>query len=586
VAPAVARVLPEVAALDKVFDYAIASDEPAVHVGDRVRVNLNGRSVRGWVVGLADDTDVEGLKPIARRLGQGPPASVVTLCQWAAWRWAGPWSKLLASASPPRIVIDPAPAPPRGAMPDVHNQVRVAGLRLVRRRESTLVEVGPCTDPIDLILGVLHGVDETETPGSVVVTTPTTGWANRLAERLRHRGVAAAGPEQWSAAAAGWPVVVGTRATSFAPVPALASAIVLDAHDGAYRQTQTPCWNAVTVLAERCNREGVSFVATSWCADPTLRALVAHHDVVEHEQRLWPRLVVADLSVADPRERQLSGTFVDAARRALDEPADGVRVAVVLQRLGGARLLACKACGALAVCEAHAAAIREVDGGYGCAHGCRALPKLCVACGSPKLVVLREGITTLAKRVSALLGVDAVEVSAAKDSIPDGARVVVGTEAVLSRVRHAGVVCFADVDDYLCAPRAHASLEALRAIGLAGRLVGARGGSAPGLVVVQTRQALHPAVTAAVNGAPGALLRAEEETARSLGLPPHVAMCALRGDAAAAYAAALPAKGITVTDMGDHVVVSAADHATLCDALSATPRPPGALRVEVDPPDG
>jgi primosomal protein N' (replication factor Y) len=586
VAPAVARVLPEVAALDRVFDYAVGDDGPVPEVGDRVRVNLHGRSVRGWVVGLADATDAGDLKPLARRLGKGPPPPVVELCEWAAWRWAGPRSKLLASASPSRVVTEVVPARGGGELPGVHNQLRVAGLRLVRRRAATLVEVGPCTDPMDLVLGVLHGVAEIRTPGSVVVTTPTTGWATRLTERLRHRGVDVAGPDQWAEAAGGPQVVVGTRGAALAPVPALAAAVVLDAHDGAYRQTQAPCWSAVELLAERCRRAKVSLVATSWCADPSLRALVSHHEQVEHEQRLWPRLVVADLGVADPRERQLSATFVEVAHRALDEPDAGVRVAVVLQRLGGVRLLACRACGALAVCEAHGAAIKEGTDGYACDLGCSGLARLCVACGSTKLVALREGITSLVKRVSALLGVEAIEVSATSATIPEDARVVVGTEAVLNRIRHAGVVCFADVDDYLCAPRAHASLEALRAIGLAGRLVGSRGSMAPGTVVVQTRLPEHPAVAAAVHGAPAALLEAEERSAEALGLPPHVAICALRGTGAAAYAAALAATGVTLVEEADRFVVVAADHVALCDALAATPRPAEALRVEVDPPGG
>jgi primosomal protein N' (replication factor Y) len=33
----------------------------------------------------------------------------------------------------------------------------------------------------------------------------------------------------------------------------------------------------------------------------------------------------------------------------------------------------------------------------------------------------------------------------------------------------------------------------------------------------------------------------------------------------------------------DRWLLKAPDHRTLCDALAATPRPPGRLRVEVDP---
>ncbi len=583
-APAVVRVLPEVAALDRVFDYDGRDAEPALGVGDRVRVSLHGRSVRGWVVEVAEATEHGELLGLTSRLGLGPPPSVVSLCAWAAWRWAGPWSKLLATSSPARVVTELPAVPGAGPFAEVHNQLRVTCGRLVRRRAATLVRLGPCTDPLDLVLGVLHGVRDNGVAGSLVVTTPTTAWAERLAGRLRRRGVAAAGPDRWAEAAAGFPVVVGARAAALAPVPELAGCVVLDAHDPSYRQTQTPTWDAVTILAERCRRDGVSLVATSWCPSPTLLGLVAATEVLEHESRLWPRVLVADLRTGDPREGLCTATLAAAARRVLDEPGSGVRVCVVLQRLGGARLLACRSCGALAVCEAHQGALREGPHGLGCARGCVEQPRLCVGCGSTNLRVLREGISTLTKRISALLGVEAVEVSAATAEVPADARVVVGTEAVLTRVRHAGLVCFADLDDYLSAPRAHASLEALRAIGLAGRLVGARGASGTGGVLVQTRQVDHPAVEAAVRGAPSPLVTQESRVAESLSLPPHVALCALRGAGAAALADSLRARGLAVEARDDELVVTAPTHQALCDALAAAARPADPVRVEVDPP--
>ncbi|HEV3328969.1 MAG TPA: hypothetical protein VGZ33_06180 [Acidimicrobiales bacterium] len=583
-APAVARVLPDLPAVDRAFDYDATAEEPPLEVGDRVRVALHGRSVRGWVVSLAERTEHGELKAVARRLGLGPPAPVVALCEWAAWRWAGPWSKLLATASPERVVTDTPKVPTLGVLPEVHNQLRVTGLRLVRDVSATLVRVGPCTDPIDLVLGVLHGVRSSGATGSVVVTTPTTAWAERLAERLRRRGVAAAGPERWAEARAGFPVVVGARAAALAPVPALACAVVLDAHDDAYRQTQAPCWSAVGLLAERCRREQAALVATSWCPDPSLLALVSRTEPAEHESRMWPRLVVADLRAADPRERSLTSQLAVQAHRALDEPGEGVRVVVVLQRLGAARLLACRSCGSLAVCEPHGRALHDVAGGLGCDLGCSEHPRVCVACGAGALHVVREGISTLTTRVAALLGVEAVEVSAATKEVPQGARVVVGTEAVLSRVRRAQLVCFADLDDYLGAPRAHGSLAALRAVGLAGRLVGARGSSAPGHVLVQTRQPDHPAVNAAVRGDPSELVADEVRVAAALSLPPHVALAALSGPGAAALADALGALGVDVTEERGAFLAVAGSHRELCDALAAVGRGTESVRVEVDPP--
>ncbi len=577
----VADVLPDLPALDRPYRYdATALRE--LHLGDRVRVPLHGRSVRGWVVGLGEGA-VEDLKPVTSWLGLGATEEVVDLARWASWRWAGAWCKLLATASPERVVTELPTAPPQGRLPEVHSQDRVAGRRLVRHARPALVRVGPCTDPIGLVLGLLAGLRDERREGTLLVLAPTVGWAERLAGRLRARGVAAAGPGRWVEARSGFEVVVGTRGLALAPVPALGAALVLDAHDGGYRQTQTPCWHAVGVLAERCRRAAAAMVVTSWCPDPVLLSEVVDHEVLEHEQRFWPRLVVADLAVADPRERPLSSAFAAAAHRALDEPGDGAKVVVVLQRLGGVRLLACAACGALARCEAHRAALHEHEGELACPRGCEAHPRVCIACGRGPLRAVREGVGALTKRVSALLGTDALEVSATTDEVDPAARVLVGTEAVLHRVRRARLVCFADLDDYLCAPRSHAELDALRAIGLAGRLVGSRGGEAPGHVLVQTRLPQHPAVEAAVHGSPTAVIEAAAVLAAELSLPPHVAECALSGEGAAALAESLAARGVAVHATRAGILAVAATHQELCDALQQAGRPAVPTRIEVDP---
>ena len=79
----VVRVLPDVAAIDRTFDYLVpaAWEEDGraelVRVGSQVRVVLAGRRVGGWVV----EDDVEpppgvSLRPLAHLGGLGPDAYV------------------------------------------------------------------------------------------------------------------------------------------------------------------------------------------------------------------------------------------------------------------------------------------------------------------------------------------------------------------------------------------------------------------------------------------------------------------------------------------------------------------------------
>jgi primosomal protein N' (replication factor Y) len=72
-----------------------------------------------------------------------------------------------------------------------------------------------------------------------------------------------------------------------------------------------------------------------------------------------------------------------------------------------------------------------------------------------------------------------------------------------------------------------------------------------------------------------------------LGLPPFSALARLSGQAAGAYGEALRATAADTVDVigpdeGEWRIV-APDHRQLCDLLASVARPPGRLRVEVDP---
>jgi len=115
----VCRVQPDLPAVARAFDYLVPEEAAGiVRVGTIVRVPLHGRRVRGWVV--ADGVDPEArrseLRPVAKVVSAGPPAEVVEVCRWAAWRYAGPLPLLLRSASPPNVV------PPSGH-PELHTAV-------------------------------------------------------------------------------------------------------------------------------------------------------------------------------------------------------------------------------------------------------------------------------------------------------------------------------------------------------------------------------------------------------------------------------------------------------------------------------
>ena len=608
----VVRVRTEVAAVAKTFDYAVpAGWRDDVQVGTRVRAPFHGRTVRGWVVD-EEAGPPEGVEvlPLKSWLGWGPPPALVDLVEWAAWRWAGPASFFLRSASPDTIVralpARPAPAGP-GAASGPHTpgpddlDLAQAGLTVVRQP--------PLTDPIELVLSVLGDPGVRARAGSVLVLVPSAGWAERLTRRLERRGWPTAG--SWEQARAGWPVVVGNRAGAWAPVPALAAAVILDAHDAAYREESAPTYSAVDVLVERARREGVPCILVSSVPPVALAARAGLRTVAPtrlEERAGWPVLERVDRRGADPRSGMFSEEFVRLARSVLDDAAARQRgpLVCVYNRTGGARLLACRHCGELARCARCGAAAAQPRGEevLRCPRCDETRPLVCAACGRLRMKTVRAGVSRLREEVAALLGTEVGEVAGpratgAEAPLPE-APVLIGTEAVLHRVRRAAAVAFLDIDLHLLAPRLSATEDTLALFVRAARLVGARGSGAPwARMQAQTRVPDHPLLQAVALGEPTAVLDEEVAIRRTSGLPPFAALAVVSGALAPAYAESLQrevetapddglaaaAPAVSVSPLGDDRFLLRADtHAPLCDLLARTPRPGGrGLRVEVDP---
>jgi primosomal protein N' (replication factor Y) len=597
-----------VAAVPKLFDYVVpAGWTDEVVVGTRVRVELHGRRVGGWVV----DDDVippAGIEPLPLRTwsGWGPPPAVVELAQWAGWRWAGPISFFLGVGSPERNVRRlPVVALAVGVTEKV-GATRATGLRALAAQAvraeaggSTLVRLPPTTDLLELVLPVVDDPLTADRPGGVLVLVPSVGWAERLCARLVRRGYLAT--TDWAEARAGRPIVVGSRAAAWSPLPHLAAAIVLDAHDEAYREESAPTYSAVDVVTERARREGAPCLLTSPCPPVVVsagRTVLTLPSVAERAG--WSRLETVDRRGADPRSGMFSEEFVSLARSVLDDPeaiAQRGPLVCFYDRTGRARLLACTHCGELAQCANCGAAVAQDGTGLRCPRCLTERPLVCAACGRLRMKTLRAGVTRLREEISALLGVEVGEVSGpARDQTGTGgdagilgAPVLIGTEAILHRVRKAAAVAFLDIDLHLLAPRFSATDETLALLVRAARLVGPRGGPASARVLVQTRVPDHPVLVAVGRGEPGAVAPAEESMRRSAGLPPFSALATVSGSLASGYVEdlrrAAAGSGVTISELAQaRYLVQAPDHGDLCDLLAGVARPAGrGLRVEVDP---
>ena len=581
------RVVPDVAALDRALDYAVPpSLAGRVAVGAVVRVPLHGRRVRGWVVqeGVVADPSLQ-LSEVARVTGLGPDADVIGLCRWAAWRWAGRLPSLLRVATPERAVPSPLRRPARHGNPGGGDPV-AAGV-LARGPGTHLLTVSPSADPVAVALAAA-GL------GQALVVAPALGTVEAMARGLGRAGVSVARWPGGYAAGAGGHTVVGGRAAVFAPLPGLAAVVVWDEHDEGLQSESSPTWHARELAIERARRAGVPCLLVSPCPSLEARAAATTPPASAgpaERRRGWAPLVVVDRRHDDMARTGLySEALVEAVRTTR---AAGERVVCVLNRTGRARLLACRSCGTVAECERCGAAVQLPDGvELVCSRCGTTRPTVCLRCGATAMKLLRAGVTKAREDLEALLRepVGAVSATPAADTADRmGAGrighegVLIGTEAVLHRVGDAGLVAFLDVDQELLAPRYRAAEEALALLVLATRLVGGR--TRGGRVLVQTRLPDHEVLAAAVRADPDLVAAAEGPRRDLLGLPPSGAVAAVGGEAAPEWVERLGRPpGVEVQGPREGWWLLRADRVdTLCDALAAVPRPPGRLRLQVDP---
>ena len=573
------RVLPDQTGIAKTFDYVVPEAWAGrVRVGSRVRIALGPRRVGAWITEVdVSPPDGVSLKPVAKLSGHGPSAELIGLARWAQWRWAAKTPvPFLRTASPERNV-DGLPSPPARTQPVATVADPVVGPLL-----GEALSGGPAVLRLPPTADLAAVVQGAAALGDALVICPSHRMARHLAVRLRRAGVPVAlHPDEWARAAAGGCTVIGTRAAAWAPVPGLAAVVVLDEHDEVHQEERSPTWHARDVALERARRRGVPCVLTS--PMPTLEALrVARLVRTDRatERAGWPAAVVADRTEEPPgRNALFSPQLVDVIR-------SGARVLCVLNQKGRAALLGCAGCGEIVRCDACQAAVAKPGDELVCRRCGTTRPVICATCGSIDLKVIRLGVNRVVEDLAALSGERVVAVTAETPAADvDSARLYVGTEAVLHQVGRTDVVAFLDLDQELFAPRYRAAEEALGLVARAARIVGGRG--AGGRVLLQTRSPEHEVCRAALLGDPERVTVAEDERRAMLGFPPHVALAEVGDQAGEAFVAALTEKAPADVQVQGPVDgtwrVRAPDHQTLCDALAAVHRPPGRLRLSVDP---
>ena len=584
----VARVVPDVTGVDKVFDYLIPSELlGAIAVGDRVRVPLHGRNVPGWVteIGSSDDgftgVDSAKLRSVIKRLGFGPSNEVVQLAKWASHRWCGRLRAFFVAASPSTLVSTLPTARYQRAQVKVVGDVDVANA--VGESRSLLVQRGPLKSPVEVMVGAaLHG------PSLVIV--PTVLRARLFASSLKRHGFSVAVlPDEWDSAAGGVDVVIGSRTAVFARVPHLHSVVVIDEHDDSLREERTPTWHARDIAIERAQQLNISCVlvsalpsvaAKAWAGD---RVLKSDNHETDSE---WPTIALIDRTLDERWSNSLlSSEFIAELRD------HSRRIVAVLNTKGRARLLACASCKSLARCVQCDAAVEiGATGQFSCPRCSTQRPQVCAKCSSAKFLTLKPGVSKLREEIAQAAGrklADVVEVTGAGDdamAIDQTKMLFVGTEAALHRVHEADTVVFLDIDQELSAPRYRASEIVGSLLVHAARLVGRS--ERVGKVMVQTHSVDSPVLQAMATLRIDQYLQSVSEMRNFMKLPPFGALAQLSGtniDDAIHELQKNVFVNVSAASDGSYLV-KASDWQVLADALSEIEPAKGVrLKVQVDP---
>jgi primosomal protein N' (replication factor Y) len=594
----IARIVPDVTGVDKVFDYLVPESFGTICVGDRVRVPLHNRNVAGWVLQLGDtttqfsDVDESRLLKVIKVLGKGPSQEVVDLARWAAHMWVGRLRAFFVTASPATLVA----ALPGSRYTQVSTRKKFdvdaqtidavdgAGVSVLRR--------GPACSPRSLLLTAAS-------KGPVLVVIPTLNRARLMAASLRESGLSVAVmPGDWAVAAGGVDVVIGARSAVWSSVPMLKSIIVIDEHDDALQEERSPSWHARDIAIERANKLGIACILVS--PVPSLRALhgvagsVASLDPAT-EASHWPQIRVIDRRL-DERwsSSMLSSELIEQLRD------HSRRIVCVLNVKGRARLLACGSCRELVRCDVcEAAMTMSSSKQLECPRCANVRPAVCVKCGSGKLAVIKAGVSRLREELAAAAGrrVDeVVEISggetANKDQEIDQTKMLfVGTEAALHRVRDVDTVVFLDIDQEISAPRYRAAEITLSLVVHAARLVARK--TSGGLVMIQSMLADHALLRGLAVHDLSEFVYEEVARRQLMQLPPYGALAQVSGTGVDQLADILRSNvllQVSATNK-DAVLVKSADWETLANSMSdalvaASTRGKKTLRTktQIDPP--
>ena len=574
----VARVVPDVTGVDKIFDYLVPEALiEQVRIGVRVRVPLHGRNVAGWVIEIGAPSaglEISKIKSVIKVLGLGANKEIVNLANWATKRWAGRMRSFISTAAPATLISQ---VPSSRYMPRTLQHVSQA-FEKIKEFGNGLITVAPLTNLTPLISSIACD-------GPTIVVMPTQHRVKLLAAALKANNYSVAQwPQDWAMAYGGVDVVVGTRSVVWAPVEKFNNIVVVDEHDDLLQEERSPTWHARDVAIERAARAGARCILLSPISSLSARKWAGDRTVVDN-QNPWPEVLIIDRNKDEQWSRSLISSELIAELRDKSR-----RVVCVLNSKGRGRLTACGSCRNILRCEKCDAALNQLDKTkLDCPRCGESRPVICQVCGSSSCAVLKPGVARLREELEAAANRSVLEVTAATETVNERNSVFVGTEAVLHRVQNADTVVFLDIDSELLAPRYRANEIVATLIVHAARLVG-RSSASP-RILLQTHTPDNSLLVGLQSGDLSKYFADDQMRRSLLKFPPFGSIAQVSGKGTKSFLDSLnetlefSSVVQTMNKDTDNGLIRAASWQELTDVLSTAKRPAKSrLTFHIDPP--
>ena len=314
-------------------------------------------------------------------------------------------------------------------------------------------------------------------------------------------------------------VIVGTRSAIFAPLKDISYIIMDEEHSDSYKQENSPRYDTKMVALERCKYHKAKLILGS--ATPTLesyaRALKGVYHLVNLNERVGgrclPKVEFVDMNKALATTK---GHFsLELIKRVEETLKRGEQVILLLNRRGYSSVLSCKNCGYVMKCPNCDISLtyHKTNNMLRC-HYCgyaTNYPKVCPECKEEALRDLGVGTEKIEEEVKSLFGnskvlrmdVDTTSKKNAHQKIIESfgkgeANILIGTQMVAKGLDFPNVtlVGVLNTDTSLMIPDFRSS-EAT--FDLLSQVAGRSGRAKEGLVVFQTYNKDHYAISCASN---------------------------------------------------------------------------------------